>query len=200
MLSRSFLAGAGPDPTHDLPKRIRPECNSPHHLPGEGFNLRFGLAPFLRQSHPLTNDLWALLVFRFHARSLMLCATNFAALPAVAVKRARSASGERSNACQVRANLLRPSIVLLMLFLCRKRTICPRRHAASKRSPIAAALSKSSRWSFRGKVFHCMITAVPRNRKICSSCARRTLSDRLFCRMGWWLHSDVLKVPDGEQP
>jgi hypothetical protein len=95
LLSLSFPAGAGPDPTHDLPKGIRPECNSPHHLPGEGFNLRFALAPFLRQSHPLTNDLAALLVFRFHARSLMLCAINFACPPAVAVEWARSASGEK---------------------------------------------------------------------------------------------------------
>jgi hypothetical protein len=68
---RSFHAGAGLDPTHNLPIGIRPECNSAHHLPGEGFDLRFGPGLVLRQGHPLTDDVSALLVFRLDARSLL---------------------------------------------------------------------------------------------------------------------------------
>jgi hypothetical protein len=76
--------GAGQDPAHDLTKGIRPECNSLHRLSGEGVDLRFGLALVLRERHPLTDDLSALVVFRLHARSLStVCATNFAAAPAV---------------------------------------------------------------------------------------------------------------------
>jgi hypothetical protein len=77
-------AGAGLDPAHDLPKGIRPERNSLHRISGEGLDLRFGLALVPRQSHPLTDDLPALIVFGLHARSLStVCARDFAAAPAV---------------------------------------------------------------------------------------------------------------------
>lgn len=66
-----FSAGARLHPAHNLPIGIRPECNSAHRLPGKSLHLRFGPALILRQGHPLTNDLSALLVFRLHARSLL---------------------------------------------------------------------------------------------------------------------------------
>jgi hypothetical protein len=82
--ARSRPAGAGQDPAYNLPQWIRPECNSLHRLSGEGVDLRFGLALVLRERHPLTDDLSALAMFRFHARSLStVCAANFAAAPTV---------------------------------------------------------------------------------------------------------------------
>jgi hypothetical protein len=66
----SLPAGAGLDPAYNLPKGIRPECNSSHRLSGEVFDLRFGLTFISRQGHPLADDLSALLVFRLHARLL----------------------------------------------------------------------------------------------------------------------------------
>jgi hypothetical protein len=85
-------AGAGLDPAYDLPKGIRPECNSPHRISGEGLDLRFGLALVFRQSHPLTDDLPALIVFRLHVRSLStVYVTNFAAAPAVGDVKAAAA-------------------------------------------------------------------------------------------------------------
>jgi hypothetical protein len=67
----SLPAGAGLDPAYNLPIGIRPECNSPHRLSGEGLDLRRGPALVLRQRHPLPDDLSAFLVFRLHARSLL---------------------------------------------------------------------------------------------------------------------------------
>jgi hypothetical protein len=92
MVAGSWPAGAGQDPAHDLPKGIRPECNSLHRLSGEGLDLRFGLALVLRERHPLTDDLSALIVFRLHGRSLStVCAANFAAAAAVADVKATAA-------------------------------------------------------------------------------------------------------------
>src|SRR5213078_246728 len=41
------------------------------------------------------------------------------------------------------------------------------------------ACSKSSRWIFVGRSFHCMMTAAPRHRKICSSSLVRGASSLL---------------------
>ena len=75
------------------------------------------------------------------------------------------------------------------LCLCKKRAIFALSSAVSKSSPMAPALSKSSRRSFCGKVFHCRISAAPRCRSICSSSVQeprrpfvRILCSELSCR------------------
>lgn len=51
------------------------------------------------------------------------------------------------------------------LWSCRKRAICPLSSDVFSTSPNEPAVSKSSRWSFVGIVFHCMMMAAPRAAK-----------------------------------
>jgi hypothetical protein len=177
LLSRSFPAGAGADPTHDLPK-------------GSGLNAIRPIT-FLEKASTCAS-VWLLSCGRaIHSRMIFrrswcsgfmslphVCATNSAAPPAVGAKQGRPASGERNNACQVRATL-RSSIVQFAVVFVQKARDFPAKRCGVQESPIAPALSKSSRCSFRGKVPHCMIKAAPRHRRICSSsCARRSLAER----------------------
>jgi hypothetical protein len=60
------------------------------------------------------------------------------------------------------------------LCLCRNRAICPRSATVSHNFPTDPAVSKISRCSDVGKLFHCMMIAAPRQRKTCSSSAART--------------------------
>jgi hypothetical protein len=55
------------------------------------------------------------------------------------------------------------------LWLCSERAIWPLSVTVCSTSPSEPAVSNSSRCSFVGIVFHCMMTAAPRHRRTCSS-------------------------------
>src|SRR5438105_2669589 len=63
------------------------------------------------------------------------------------------------------------SFGLSFLCLCRNRAIFPLSAFVFGKSPMELALSNSSLWSLLGMLFHCMITAAPRQRRTCSSSA-----------------------------
>src|SRR6266480_4500568 len=69
------------------------------------------------------------------------------------------------------------------LWLCRKRAIWPLSVTVCSTSPSEPAVSKSSRCSFVGIVFHCMMTAAPRHRSMlldfCDSLAVEPFTERL---------------------
>ena len=79
------------------------------------------------------------------------------------------------------------------LWSCRKRAICPLSSDVFSTSPSEPAVSKSSRWSFVGIVFHCMMTAAPRQRRICSSISATVFPVEGFSR-GFVLRVEVSRT------
>src|SRR5207245_1272239 len=82
--------------------------------------------------------------------------------------RDKAAAPNLASLCgsSVGVSLLQPPSFLC---LCRNRAICPRSAAVSSNLPTDPAVSKTSRCSVVGKVFHCMMSAAPRHRRTYSA-------------------------------